>query len=489
MECRHQTGPGPHQRRPGQPPVWEMCCVLGKFSRSQHRLILITPRSKYLPTAIRWSVGTFASAFSFSQENPLRDCHLRTKQTLRKHATNYCESLLFAAKQCIPRGRRKNCVPCWDKVCETLHRFFLKAPVGTDSDRIASSYFHGSTINHRSDGRKLSISLTSRTPAARRAASSINSLADLDTPLACAPCQQIPSPHNLWRMGHTRPRAASPPGSPNKELSDPWKNPTSDGYSISGPARGACCWPQVPESREISWSGSISLEFILHVGSALKSWFCDFLTSCMRQIKIPKIRRRALILVILSRKSHWKTQRAIVLYFCSVFTSRSSRDSSTLVPNQSSTHRSRTNKRAFDTGGSTVDQQVTLLTQDIEDGFSTKKAGAVFVDLTAAYNIVWHRDLTCKLLRLLPDRHMVHMIMEMVGNRSFTLTTGNSKRSRLRRLKNAIAQGSVVVPFFFNIYTSNLPTTVSRKYVYVDDLASSNHACWWKGWWARTWQP
>jgi len=25
------------------------------------------------------------------------------------------------------------------------------------------------------------------------------------------------------------------------------------------------------------------------------------------------------------------------------------------------------------------------------------------------------------LLRLLPDRHMVHMIMEMVGNRSFTL--------------------------------------------------------------------
>jgi len=58
---------------------------------------------------------------------------------------------------------------------------------------------------------------------------------------------------------------------------------------------------------------------------------------------------------------------------------------------------------------SAVDQ-VTLLTQDIEDSFSAKmKAGAVFVDLTAAYDTVWHRDLTCKLLRLLPDRHMVHM--------------------------------------------------------------------------------
>jgi len=67
------------------------------------------------------------------------------------------------------------------------------------------------------------------------------------------------------------------------------------------------------------------------------------------------------------------------------------------------------------------------LTQDIEDCFSAKKkAGAVFVDLTAAYVTVWHRGLTCKLLRMLPDRHMVNMIKEMVGNRSFTLTTGNS---------------------------------------------------------------
>jgi len=48
--------------------------------------------------------------------------------------------------------------------------------------------------------------------------------------------------------------------------------------------------------------------------------------------------------------------------------------------------------------------QVTLLTQGIEDSFSAKKkARAVFVDLTAAYDTVWHRGLTFKLLRLLPD--------------------------------------------------------------------------------------
>ena len=51
----------------------------------------------------------------------------------------------------------------------------------------------------------------------------------------------------------------------------------------------------------------------------------------------------------------------------------------------------------FRHGRSTADQ-VTLLTQEIEDSFSAKqKAGAVFVDLTAAYDTVWHRGLTCNL--------------------------------------------------------------------------------------------
>ena len=69
----------------------------------------------------------------------------------------------------------------------------------------------------------------------------------------------------------------------------------------------------------------------------------------------------------------------------------------------------------FRHGKSTVDQ-VVLLTQNFEDSFEAKKkAGAVFVDLTAAYDTVWHRGLTCKLLRLLPDKHMVRMIMELSG--------------------------------------------------------------------------
>ena len=82
------------------------------------------------------------------------------------------ESPLSTAKQCITLGRGKNYVPCRDIECKALYRSFLRAPMETGSDRAASSILHASTIRSRSDGKKLSIPSTSRTPAARRGAPS-----------------------------------------------------------------------------------------------------------------------------------------------------------------------------------------------------------------------------------------------------------------------------------------------------------------------------
>ena len=66
---------------------------------------------------------------------------------------------------------------------------------------------------------------------------------------------------------------------------------------------------------------------------------------------------------------------------------------------------------------------------------------------------------------------MVRMIIELVRNRSFTLTTGDSKPSRLHRLKEDVPQESVLAPLLFNIYTYDLPSMISRKFSYADDLA------------------
>ena len=75
---------------------------------------------------------------------------------------------------------------------------------------------------------------------------------------------------------------------------------------------------------------------------------------------------------------------------------------------------------------------------------------------------------------------MVKMIMELVRNQSFTLTTGDSKQSRLRRLKNGVPQGSVLAPLLFNIYTYDLPSMISRKFAYADDLALLHSSGNWK---------
>ena len=75
---------------------------------------------------------------------------------------------------------------------------------------------------------------------------------------------------------------------------------------------------------------------------------------------------------------------------------------------------------------------------------------------------------------------MVKMIIELVRNRSFTLTTDDSKQSRLRRLKNGVPQGSVLAPFLFNIYTYDLPSMISRKFAYADDLALLHSTGNWK---------
>ena len=70
--------------------------------------------------------------------------------------------------------------------------------------------------------------------------------------------------------------------------------------------------------------------------------------------------------------------------------------------------------------------------------------------------------------------------MELVRNQRFTLTTGDSKQSRLRRLKNSASQESVLAPRLFNIYRYDLPFTISRKFAYADNLALLHSSGNWK---------
>lgn len=58
----------------------------------------------------------------------------------------------------------------------------------------------------------------------------------------------------------------------------------------------------------------------------------------------------------------------------------------------------------------------------------------------------------------------------MICNRPFRVYINNDS-SRVRKLNNGLPQGSVRAPPYFNIYTSDMPTTISRKFGYADDSA------------------
>ena len=88
--------------------------------------------------------------------------------------------------------------------------------------------------------------------------------------------------------------------------------------------------------------------------------------------------------------------------------------------------------------------QITMLMQSIKDASEAKKTGAVFINLTAAYDTVWYHGFAL-------NKHMVCTIMELVQNESFSLTTDDIKSTWLQCMNNGIIQGSILLPFLFNI--------------------------------------
>ena len=214
----------------------------------------------------------------------------------------------------------------------------------------------------------------------------------------------------------------------------------------------------------------IATEEIKNFGPEAKMWLLQLYNQCLATHKLPKIWKKAHVTALLkpgkdsslpksyrpiSLLSHtYKLfERMILNRVAPVIDER-------LIPEQA----------GFRPGKSTT-SQVLNLTQYIEDGFEKGLVtGTVFVDLSAAYDTVNHRCLLHKIQELTEDIRLTELIGSMLENRFFFVELG-VKKSRWRKLKNGLPQGSVLAPLLFNIYTNDQPRGEdTARFIYADDL-------------------
>jgi len=188
-------------------------------------------------------------------------------------------------------------VPCWDKECETLYRSFIRTPVGTNSDGAASSLL--SRLQQKKQDRweeaSNSIGVSHSSCKVWRTINKLTGRSGRSSRLCPVSANSIAS--QLVKNEARRTTGRESTRLVNKHLSDLWKIPTPEAHSISEPF-----WPEVFAAAlrrlkpgKSKGLDSIFPEFTLHAGSARKSWFCNFLSSYMRQLKISKIWRIGLV--------------------------------------------------------------------------------------------------------------------------------------------------------------------------------------------------
>ena len=210
----------------------------------------------------------------------------------------------------------------------------------------------------------------------------------------------------------------------------------------------------------------IQTELIKQFGPKARDCLLRFFISCTETKKIPKLWRQAKVVALLKSgkaPSVAKSVRPISL-LCHTY-----KLFERLILNRVAEHvdAKLIPEQAGFRPGKSCTSQLLNLTEHIEDGYEKRLiTGAVFVDLSAAYDTVNHRRLLSKVLDMTGDVQLTDLICTMLENRRFFVVL-NGKKTRWRRQRNGLPQGSVLAPMLFNIYTNDQPIHPdTRSFIY-----------------------
>lgn len=119
--------------------------------------------------------------------------------------------------------------------------------------------------------------------------------------------------------------------------------------------------------------------------------------------------------------------------------------------------------------GKCINHNLLALVEDITKGFNTQSyTAAMFLDISKAFDRVWHNGLIFKLSNFMP-KSLTLLVASFLQNRSFQISIDGAL-SRICEATSGVPQGSVLGPYLYCLYTADIPTTnVTKTLMYADD--------------------
>ena len=252
-------------------------CVLEKFPRSRHRPSLTTAVKLVAPVLSepmkRWN---FRKAdwnnYSLFTNKATQSLTSSSITNVEEAYQDLCSAVIKAAKRSILCSHRNNYIPCWDKECESFYCAFFDQRRCEQWNKTIDSF----EFSHTN----------------RLAWSTLNRLIGRLRHTSCkGPVSANSIASQVMRNGIFPVRDHDSARLVASEVSDLWRVLTPDSQSLSGDftIEELTSALQHLNHEKAAGPDSICPELILHAGSEMKSWLCEFLSSCLRNLKIARM--------------------------------------------------------------------------------------------------------------------------------------------------------------------------------------------------------
>lgn len=441
--------------------------VLPCFPKSQHRPVIVevgvkVPLVSSVPKP-RWN---FQKA-DWQKYEKLVDDAIRFIPPYSENYQRFCKLIIESAKSSIPRGYRKEYIPCWNEDSDRLYAELQDTPNPETAKELLIS------LDEARKQKWISmVESMNMTHSSRKAWSTLRKLGGAELPI---PAKPKVHPNNIARRIVQLSKASSDKEftrSVNSHLKAKRRamDPNNDYYTKNFTEAEISEALRATKNGKAAGFDKVYPELLTHTGPKARKWLTQFYSDILHTGKLPKAFKNTKIIAILKPGKPadlTDSYRPIALLSVSLkilerlILNRINPAIEENIPRE---------QAGFRKGRNCTDQ-ILSLTNYIEDGYQKGlKTAVAFVDLQAAYDTVWKKGLLSKLLSVIPCLKVCQLVSNMLSDRYFRVAL-NADLSSSMKLNNGLPQGSVLAPVLFNLYIHDLPITSSRKFIYADDMA------------------